>query len=188
MGNQQFYRILTTYHGADEAEERSRLDTIKLLETKPRCFENDAYEPGHITGSAFVVDSDLTETLLTHHGKIKKWLQFGGHSDGHDNPFETAMREAEEESGLSSLHYFSNSEEIFDMDVHEIPSSSDAPAHNHYDIRVLLAADRNEPFAVTHESDDLRWAPLEKVHHYNSEPAFLRMANKAIALRQKRTS
>jgi 8-oxo-dGTP pyrophosphatase MutT (NUDIX family) len=177
-------QLLSKYSASDAEEEKSRKEIIKLVESEPRCFENDQYEPGHITGSAFVVNDSLTHTLLTKHVKLNKWLQFGGHSDGHDDPIEVAIREAKEESGLKSLRPFPGQEDVFDMDVHEIPAHGDKPAHKHFDIRILLLADIGELFTITHESEKLEWVTLERARDYNNEPAFLRMVNKAIKLRR----
>ncbi|MDT8408427.1 MAG: nucleoside triphosphate hydrolase, partial [Wenzhouxiangellaceae bacterium] len=52
-----------------------------LLEGHPQCFERDCWA-GHITGSAWLVDPSGSEVLLTHHRKLNRWLQLGGHSDG----------------------------------------------------------------------------------------------------------
>ena len=54
----------------------------RFIEAQPRCFERDCFDDGHITGSAWVVDPAGSRVLLTHHRKLGKWLQLGGHSDG----------------------------------------------------------------------------------------------------------
>jgi|GEM_PF-5244905 len=38
------------------------------------------------------MNADLSKTLLTHHRKLSKWLQFGGHSDGDENTMTVATR------------------------------------------------------------------------------------------------
>src|SRR6478736_4039642 len=80
----------------------------------------DAYQrthlPGHITGSAFIVSEDLSQTLLVHHAKLNRWLQPGGHADGDVNVTRVAMREANEETGLQHLKL--SSDQIFDIDIH----------------------------------------------------------------------
>ena len=57
--------------------------------------------PGHFTGSAWVVDAGRRRTLLTHHRKLGKWLQLGGHADGDADLAAVALREAQEDSGLT---------------------------------------------------------------------------------------
>jgi hypothetical protein len=37
---------------------------------------------GHFTGSAWLVDRGGMRVLLTHHRKLGRWLQLGGHADG----------------------------------------------------------------------------------------------------------
>lgn len=173
--------LLKEYKGSDESEENSRQQMIRFIEDNEDCFEN-TFKPGHITGSALVVDRDFQFTLLTHHSLIRKWFQFGGHSDGHSNPLEVGLREAEEESGLKSLQYLPNHEGIFDLDIHPISGNGKMPIHNHYDVRILLVADMNEPYVVSNESKDLKWVKLTEAGDYNSQPAFLRLVRKAIEL------
>ena len=55
---------------------------------------------GHFTASAWLVSSDGIRALLTHHRKLDRWLQLGGHADGDRDLARAALREAREESGL----------------------------------------------------------------------------------------
>lgn len=172
---------LAEYTAYDEKEELSRKEMIDFVAGNCQCFESD-YEPGHVTGSALVVDRHLTQVLLNHHRGLGKWLQFGGHCDGKPNPFETAWREAEEESGLTSLEYVRGHEGIFDLDIHRIPLKADRPAHLHYDVRILLTADASEPMVISSESHALKWVSLAQVPDYNDEPGILRMVAKVRSL------
>ena len=52
----------------------------------------------HHTSTAYVVAGD--RTLLLWHAKLRMWLPPGGHSDPNEDPVQTALREAREESGL----------------------------------------------------------------------------------------
>ena len=58
---------------------------------------------GHFTGSAWLVDASGQRVLLTHHRKLGRWLQLGGHADGDANLAAVALKEGEEESGLGDL-------------------------------------------------------------------------------------
>ncbi len=169
--------LLKNYHADDQAEEQARKQMLEFVQTNPDCFDND-FAPGHITGSALVVDKDIKHTLLTHHATLNKWFQFGGHADGHWNPLEVGWREAEEESGLTSLMYFPKHEGIFDLEVQLIPERGHMPTHKHYDVRILLVANKDEPYKVSAESHDLRWVHIEDAAKFNSQPAFLRMLGK----------
>ncbi|HYG18077.1 MAG TPA: NUDIX hydrolase [Ohtaekwangia sp.] len=148
---------------------------LKLLE-HPRCFHRD-FLPGHLTGSAFITDTSAQHVLLTHHAKLDRWLQPGGHADGDEDIFAVALREAREETGLKNLTIMR--EVFFDIDIHGIPARKDFPAHDHYDVRFLLTADPQEPLQITDESIDLKWVPLDDLESYTDEPSILRMREKA---------
>ena len=146
-----------------------------FVQAHERCFENDLWA-GHITGSAWVVDPAGERTLLTHHKKLGRWLQLGGHSDGDHDTWRVAQREAEEESGLVvTLH----DEAIFDLDVHAIPARKDDPEHWHFDVRFAFRA-LDTRYSVSEESNDLAWVPVGEVAGYTDEWSVLRMAQKWI--------
>ncbi|MBI4908351.1 MAG: methyltransferase domain-containing protein [Acidobacteria bacterium] len=161
----------------EEAEMTQRLRAF--VEAHEACFER-TLQTGHITGSAWVLDRDRTHTLLTHHGKLDKWLQLGGHSDGDSNTLRVALREATEESGLQGIRPISTA--IFDIDIHLIPARKRDPEHYHYDVRFLLEADRSQPLRMTDESKDLQWVPLVEVEQLTQEESVLRMVRKTSAL------
>jgi len=132
--------------------------------------------PGHLTASAWVVDAARQRTLLTHHRKLDRWLQLGGHVDGDPDLAASAMREAREESGLTKLTLVSGT--IFDIDRHLIPARGTEPAHYHYDVRFLIEADAAEPLVVTSESKDLAWVELAGVAELNPEESLRRLVRK----------
>lgn len=147
---------------------------IAFVEAHERCFERDLWA-GHVTGSAWLLDGAGERVLLTHHRKLGRWLQLGGHSDGDPEPLRVAVREAEEESGLTVEPL---SRRIFDLDIHEIPARRQDPAHYHFDVRFALQVAGSEDFAVSDESLDLAWVPVAELHRYTDEESMLRMARK----------
>ena len=76
--------------------------TLDFVRAHPDCLARTC-APGHLTGSAWIVSPDRRRTLLTHHRKLGKWLQLGGHADGDADLLAVALREAREESGLRGL-------------------------------------------------------------------------------------
>lgn len=109
---------------------------------------------GHFTASAWLVDAAGERLLMTHHRKLERWLQLGGHADGDRDLAAVALREAEEESGLTDLVV---EPEIFDLDRHWIPGRGDVPGHWHYDVRYVVRATGGEDFIVSDESHALAW-------------------------------
>jgi len=135
----------------------------------PDCFERSC-APGHVTGSAWLVSHDRTRFLLTHHRKLGRWLQLGGHSDGDPDTAAVALREASEESGIAGLALAAIDGRVqpLDLDAHEIPARGDEPAHVHYDVRFLVRAPAGAVLTISDESLALRWfaadRPLDVAH------------------------
>ena len=112
---------------------------------------------GHFTASAWLVDVAGERLLMTHHRKLDRWLQLGGHADGDRDLAAVALREAGEESGLTALVV---EPEIFDLDRHWIPERGDVPGHWHYDVRYVVRATGSEDFVVSDESHALVWREI----------------------------
>jgi len=144
-----------------------------FLEENVNCFDRQN-KIGHVTGSAWLLHPDHNCVLLTHHKKLNRWLQLGGHSDGESDTLSVAIREATEESGLTVRPM---EKAIFDIDVHEIPRRENEPAHLHFDVRFLLEA-ADTDFVVSHESNDLRWVKITEIDRYTDEGSVLRMRDK----------
>lgn len=146
---------------------------------------------GHFTGSALIIDFERTHVLMTHHKKLKKWLQLGGHADGSGKLEQVALREGQEESGIADLKFIdwwqgsaSSNEKLiypipFDLDIHEIPHNQREPAHLHYDVGFLFEADRKLELLISDESNDLRWIPIKDINMYTHEISMLRQISKA---------
>ncbi len=147
---------------------------LELLE-HPDAFLR-THLPGHITGSAFIISEDYSQTLLVHHAKLNRWLQPGGHADGDRDVVRVALREATEETGIIELELVSA--DIYDLDIHPIPERKEFPAHDHYDIRFLLKASTAIPLIVSEESHDVRWVPLDDLERYNPESSLVRLRAK----------
>jgi 8-oxo-dGTP pyrophosphatase MutT (NUDIX family) len=151
-----------------------------FIAAHPDCLWRTCRE-GHLTASAWIVDAARTRTLLTHHRKLDRWFQLGGHVDGEADLAVAALREAREESGLTRLRLVTP--EIFDVDRHRIPVRGNEPEHWHYDVRFLIEADPAEPLGISEESKALAWVRLEDVAGLNPSESLARMVRK-IRLRQ----
>ena len=114
---------------------------------------------GHFTGSAWVVSADGRRTLLTHHRKLDRWLQPGGHADGDRDLARVALKEAQEETGLAGLVLEGG--DIFDLDRHWIPERTGVPGHWHHDVRYVVRAGADERFVVSDESHALAWRRID---------------------------
>jgi 8-oxo-dGTP pyrophosphatase MutT (NUDIX family) len=119
--------------------------------------------PIHVTASAWVLNPSRSHVFMVHHGKLHQWFQPGGHADGETDVLRVALREVNEESGLDSRHIRLLCDDIFDVDIHTVPTTDAAPAHSHIDIRFLVEMDDHVTVPGSHESHEVRWIPLREV-------------------------
>jgi 8-oxo-dGTP pyrophosphatase MutT (NUDIX family) len=158
---------------------------VALVESHTDCFERTC-RPGHITGSAWILSADRRRCLLTHHRKLNRWLQLGGHADGQSQVEEVALREAREESGVTGFDFLPIGGSLlpFDLDVHIIPARYDAAgnlmedAHEHHDMRFLLVAHAGQETTASDESHEIGWFTHEEVVRLTDEESVLRMLYK----------
>jgi 8-oxo-dGTP pyrophosphatase MutT (NUDIX family) len=129
-------------------------------------------EPLHVTGSAVIVHPVTRRVLLRWHRRQQAWLQVGGHGDpGENDPLEVALREAGEETGLTDLQPWPDAQ-LRHVAIVNVPASAREPAHQHADLRFVLAT--ADPDAVRPEAPDapLRWLSPDEAYGLTSEPNF----------------
>jgi 8-oxo-dGTP pyrophosphatase MutT (NUDIX family) len=115
--------------------------------------------PAHLTASALVLSPSLDKVLLTLHAKAGLWLQFGGHFEPEDTSvLAAATREAREESGIAGLEL---APELVHVDRHRLVASGFGRCREHLDLRYAGVASDDAGFAVSAESLDVRWWPVD---------------------------
>ncbi|MEK7432632.1 MAG: NUDIX hydrolase [Cyanobacteriota bacterium] len=154
------------------------IKTLAFLEENEYFWQKENIL-GHVTASALVINQSVTKSLLTHHLKLDKWLQLGGHVEHSDNDiFDSCIREVKEESGLELISFYSK--EIFDIDVHLIPNLKNASlSHFHYDIRFLIVASDKEQINFDfNESNIVKWFNFAEIVNLSLDESIYRMIEK----------
>ena len=173
-------------YGRLHPDEEIRVTRIRRFVDQHRdCFERSCLT-GHITASSWIESAERDCFLLVRHRQLGTWLQLGGHADGETDTAAVALREAREESGLDDFRFVpgrGGGRLPFDVDVHRIPATASVAAHDHYDIRYLLQAEKLGPLRVSAESDEVRWFGYEEADAVLHEESLRRMARKAHLLR-----
>jgi 8-oxo-dGTP pyrophosphatase MutT (NUDIX family) len=158
-------------------EDRARIArVIEFVRAHEDCFERSCRE-GHVTGSAWILSPDHRCVLLTHHRKLGRWLQLGGHADGDTDPLRVALREAREESGIRGFRPLPDEPDPLplDVDVHVIPARGGEAAHAHFDVRFLLEAAPGQEPVASEESHALQWVERARLCEFIDEESQLRM-------------
>ncbi|HEV2601379.1 MAG TPA: NUDIX hydrolase [Candidatus Babeliales bacterium] len=156
MKQEQLKIALLAYNPTEQETEFKKI-ILDFLSTSENVFER-SHCCGHITASCWLLNKARTHALMMHHKKLDQWFQLGGHCDGDTDTLAVAIKEAQEESGINDIIPLSS--DIFDIDIHWIPSNKKEAGHYHYDIRYLLAVNSDEQIIQNAESNELRWIPM----------------------------
>lgn len=176
MPDRDHLQTLLFTHVPRDPEEAVHRERMLQLVNHDGCFSRTLAEPGHFTASAFVLSPDREQTLLVFHGKLKRWLQPGGHVEASDPTIlHAARREIAEEVGLVELPLAT--EGILDLDVHMIPPLKSDPAHEHFDVRFAFVA-RDLNFVAGDDALSARWFDLKSIDEATSDRSVMRAIEK----------
>jgi 8-oxo-dGTP pyrophosphatase MutT (NUDIX family) len=149
--------LLSGWQAPDRAQDSLRNAVLAFLDAREdACLRECA--PGHITASALVLDDTGGQVLLTLHPRLGRWVQLGGHCEDSDADIvAAALREATEESGVDGLRI---TRELAAINVHALTCSLGVPTR-HLDLQFVAHAPPGSQIAISDESVDLRWWPID---------------------------
>jgi 8-oxo-dGTP pyrophosphatase MutT (NUDIX family) len=159
--------VLSAYRPRDDVEVA---DFDRVAAILRHCADPWSREmPLHLTVSALVVHPASGKVLLRWHERQQAWLQIGGHGDpGETDPIAIVLREGREETGLADLRPWPDAE-LMHLVIVPVPARGDEPAHEHADLRFVLAT--SMPQTIRPESPDapLRWLSLPDASEATAE-------------------
>ena len=125
---------------------------------------------GHIVASGLVYSKSEKKFLLLYHNDMKIYIYPGGHIEANDiNPFEAAIREVKEETGLVDFKEINlNQDNLIpiDIDTHIINYNErlNLPEHYHFDFRYLFVVDKISDVKIDEsESSDFKWIDINEL-------------------------
>ncbi|MEZ5322549.1 MAG: NUDIX hydrolase [Microthrixaceae bacterium] len=146
-------------------------DKVRAAVVSEPAVAERTTRPGHLTGSALVVDESGERLVVLFHRKLQRWLQPGGHADGDHRLASVALREAAEETGLGRLAVWSRP---IDVDVHRVtPPGEDG--HDHFDVRFLVLAPEGGRLRGNHESEEIRWIGFDQLDSIDADVSLRRL-------------
>jgi 8-oxo-dGTP pyrophosphatase MutT (NUDIX family) len=132
-----------------DGRERDSIATfLAVFDTLDDPCAEDA-SPTHVTASAIVTGE--AGVVLHLHKRLSMWLQPGGHIERGETPWDAALREAREETGLPVVAA-GEPARLLHVDVHPGPRG-----HTHLDLRYGVISPPVAPAPPTGESPEARW-------------------------------
>lgn len=165
-------RTLADWIAPNEAQAAERDRMLAFIDGHPNDAHLRSCLEGHLTASCLLLNHEGTHALLTHHRKLKKWLQLGGHCDGDANLAHVAWCEATEESGIVGIEI---DPQPVDLDIHTIPARPGEPEHLHLDARFIARAPAGAVEVVSSESIELAWIGADELARLESDDSVLRL-------------
>lgn len=142
--------------GPAETADLERVRELVKRAEDPWSREN----PLHLTASAIIMHPASRRVLLRWHDRLGMWLQVGGHGDpGEHDPVAIVLREAHEETGLTDLRLVSD---LMHVVIVPVPAVGGEPAHEHADLRYVLATDDPDSARPENPRSPLRWLGFDE--------------------------
>ena len=167
MDNQE---QLKHYRPQNPQEQQDLSEILRRLQQGEALYDRE--QPAHFTASAWVVSPDRTQVLLAYHNLYDSWAWLGGHADGDRDLLAVALREVQEESGLTAVPVCAEpfSVEILAVAGHE-KKGQYVSSHLHLNLTYLLEAAPAAPVRCkADENSRVGWFSLKDAPAASSEP------------------
>jgi 8-oxo-dGTP pyrophosphatase MutT (NUDIX family) len=144
---------------------RPRTDTeaADLDRVRPLAATADPWHRStdlHVTVSALIVHPPTRRVLLRWHARQQAWLQVGGHAEpGEVDPLAIVIREGIEETGLDDLVPWPDPA-IVHVVIVPVTAAAHEPAHEHADLRFVLATGHPDAARPEHPAAAVRWLSI----------------------------
>lgn len=174
---------LQGYRPQSVQEEADRETILAYIRAFPDTVLTRENIFGHITASSMIFNEAGDKVLMIYHNIFRSWSWTGGHADGDTDMYQTALREAREETGIHTLARIGPGLAAVDVIPvwGHVKRGRYVSAHQHLNFGYLLRAREEEPLRIkADENSRVGWLPIERVGELVSEPDMLPIYSKLI--------
>ena len=181
--NMNYKEAIRAYEPINEQEASEKKVILEYIEQYPHNILLRENQLGHLTSSGFIMNKDLTKTLMVHHNIYNTWAWTGGHADGDEDLLYVAIKEAKEETGVTQIEPLM--EEIASIDIlpvwGHVKKDEYVATHMHLSVAYILIADENQHLQVNEaENSGVKWIEIEALEAYCKEPQIVEIYHKLI--------
>lgn len=175
MMNKKIYDLINDYQPFDEHEIEVKKAMLQFINNNEDVLTRDN-KIGHFASSAWIVNKERTKVLMIYHNLYKSWAWVGGHADGDSDLLHVALKETEEETGLTNVKVLDNN--LFGINIspveEHIKRGNLVNTHLHLDVVYLLEADEEDTIRIKEdENSDIKWIDIDKIDELNIEEVML---------------
>ncbi len=158
------FQEIQGYQPANEQEACDKEVMLRFMEENPDCLSREN-RVGHFSASIWTVNRQRTKTLMVYHNIYDSWSWIGGHADGMEDLRAVALRELQEETGISRASLVSG--EIFSLETLTVDGHMKkgvyVPGHLHFNVTYLAEADEAQELTVNRdENQAVAWWTFEE--------------------------
>ena len=166
------FERIKDYIPTNEQEKIDQKVMLQYMLNNDDCLYRDNLI-AHFTVSIWTVNRERTKTLMVYHNIYDSWSWIGGHADGESELSLVALRELQEETGVSNAVLVS--EDIFSLETlmvkGHVRRGKYVPSHLHFNVTYLAEADENETLVVNEEENKgVRWCTFDEALELSKEP------------------
>ena len=176
------------YIPANEQESSDKALILEFIKKNNKNVLSRSNGIAHITSSGFIMNRKLDSVLFVHHNIRDTWAWTGGHADGDEDLLAVALREAQEETGLSRIKPQTSKIASLDILVNfgHIRKGQYISAHLHLSVAYILIADENEETKINpDENSGVKWFSADSVNDKTFLPGDVYLYRKLIKRAKK---
>ncbi len=173
-----YIKHIIEFFPENQQERQDKKIILDYIEKFPQDILLRENNFAHITSSGFIMNKELDKVLMIHHNIRNTWAWTGGHVDGDSDFLHVAIKEAKEETGITTVTALSKN--IVSIDILPVyghmKNNKYVNSHLHLSVAYILIASEKETLIVKEdENTGVTWFSSDKFteDYFDSNDVYL---------------